>query len=227
MRLKNLIKWDIQFQIKYGFYLIYALVTVLYIVLLSAFPPTWREKAAAIMIFSDPAAMGLFFMGAIVLLEKSQRVLNSLAVSPIKVTEYILSKVISIGVISVFVAFILAVAGNIRPILPVLIGTGLSSVMFTLLGLIAATKIVSLNQFILVTAPIEIICFAPPILYSFDSGPMILRCYPISLCMGMIMGKADDIFPGVISSILVIVILYMVVYQFTLKMWKSVGGAKL
>lgn len=103
MRIINLIKGDIRFQFKYGFYFVYAVFTAVYLSLIFVMPQSWREKAAAIMIFSDPAAMGLFFMGAIVLLEKSERILNSLAVSPVKTGEYILSKVISLLFISVLV----------------------------------------------------------------------------------------------------------------------------
>ena len=92
MRIIHLIKGDIVFQIKYGFYFLYVVFTVLYAFVLVILPETWQETVASLMIYSDPAAMGLFFMGAIVLFEKSQRVLNSLAVSPIHISEYILSK---------------------------------------------------------------------------------------------------------------------------------------
>lgn len=72
MRFKKLFLWDLRFQAKYGFYFLYTVLTVIYVTVLFALPESWQEKAAAILIFSDPAAMGLFFMGAIVLLEKSQ-----------------------------------------------------------------------------------------------------------------------------------------------------------
>ena len=52
------------------FYFLYTVLTVLYAVVLLAMPESWQEKVAPILIFSDPAAMGLFFMGAIILLEK-------------------------------------------------------------------------------------------------------------------------------------------------------------
>jgi hypothetical protein len=42
--------------------------------------------------FFRPAAMGLYFMGAIVLFEKGERVLDSLAVSPAGAGMYALSK---------------------------------------------------------------------------------------------------------------------------------------
>ena len=127
MRMIHLIKGDIVFQIKYGFYFLYVVFTVLYAFVLVILPETWQETVASIMIYSDPAAMGLFFMGAIILFEKSQRVLNSLAVSPIHISEYILSKIISLALISEIVAMILAVISHHQNLIMVFIGTLLSS----------------------------------------------------------------------------------------------------
>lgn len=132
MGLGGLILWDIKFQVKYGFYLLYGILTAFYRAVLFAIPKSWRENAAVLLIFSDPAAMGLFFMGAIVLLEKSQGVSCAFAVSPVKAVEYITAKVISLCALALAAAAILA-------------------------GIIIATKITSLNQFILWTVPIEII----------------------------------------------------------------------
>ena len=123
MRIIHLIKGDIVFQIKYGFYFLYVVFTVLYAFVLVILPETWQETVASLMIYSDPAAMGLFFMGAIVLFEKSQRVLNSLAVSPIHISEYILSKIISLALISEIVAMILAVISHHQNLIMVFIGT--------------------------------------------------------------------------------------------------------
>ncbi len=58
MRVKNLFGADIRFQAKYGFYFLYGVLTVVYIAVLLALPRSLREKAAAVFIFSDPAAMG-------------------------------------------------------------------------------------------------------------------------------------------------------------------------
>ena len=112
MRIWSLLRGDIRFQYKYGFYFIYLVFTILYISLIFAFPRAWREKAAILMIFTDPTAMGLYFMGAIVLFEKSERVLDSIAVSPVKPYEYMLSKLFSIGVISVIVGLTIGILSN-------------------------------------------------------------------------------------------------------------------
>lgn len=78
MRIAGLLKGDIRQQWKYGFYGLYLILTVIYAGVLSIMPPDWKAPGTALVIFSDPAALGLFFMGAVLLLERSQRVLNPL-----------------------------------------------------------------------------------------------------------------------------------------------------
>ena len=168
MRVLNAIKGDIKFQRKVGFYILYALITIIYIVVIGAITDEeLKRKVAVSLILSDPAAMGLFFMGAIVLLEKNQHIPIALAVSPLKDGEYVLAKVVSISVISTIVAVILALVSGITNILMVILGTILMCIIFSLLGLIIACKIKSLNQFIIATCPVEVVGFVPALLYYF------------------------------------------------------------
>ncbi|MDX5712574.1 ABC transporter permease [Clostridioides difficile] len=227
MRLKNLILGDIQFQFKYGFYFLYLFLSIIYICIINVFPTFMREKIVIIMIYSDPAAMGLFFMGAIVLLEKSQRVLNSLAVSPVKVSEYILSKVISLGVISSIVAMFIAITLNLDNIIISTIGTFFSSIIFSLLGLILASKASSLNQFIVLSIPIEIICFIPPILNVLLDTKSYANLYPFNICISLISGDKNFIMINILILISIIIIIYFITYYFICSSWKKVGGVKL
>lgn len=226
MRFGGLLLWDMRFQEKYGFYFLYAVLTFLYVILLFAFPKTWSEKAAAILIFSDPAAMGLFFMGAIVLLEKSQHTPCAFAVSPVHVVEYVLAKITSLSIISLAVATVLALSARMVNLHFVLLGTVLSSIIFTLFGIMVATKITSLNQFILWTVPIEIIGFVPAILHLFGVTPVWLQYYPVNICMDMIAGHAPTAIGLLIVAVL-IVILFCVSKCCVLRMWRSAGGVKL
>jgi fluoroquinolone transport system permease protein len=227
MRLWNLIKGDIKFQVKYGFYFVYAVFTLFYIFLIFALPEAAREKAAAIMIYSDPAAMGLFFMGAIVLLEKSQRVINSIAVSPVKVSEYIISKTVSLGVIAALVGTLIAAASGSGNILGVMFGTFLGSVIFSLLGLIIAAKISSLNQFMIATVPFELLCFLPPMLYLFGYKKSLMLLHPGCIIIRMIYyGDGFDI-PSLIVLSGWILIIYKITSHVIRKMFASVGGVKL
>lgn len=226
MRLRGLFLWDMHFQAKYGFYFLYTVLTVIYTIAIFAVPESWKEKTAAILIFSDPASMGLFFMGAIVLLEKSQHTPCAFAVSPVRPMEYIIAKVSSLSAISFVVAAILALAASVNNLHIVLFGTVISSAIFTLLAIIIATKIISLNQFILWTIPIEIACFVPAILHLFRITPAWLRYYPINVCMEMVSGHAPSII-GIFIAIALMAILFVLSKHCVLKMWSSTGGVKI
>jgi fluoroquinolone transport system permease protein len=227
MRIKNLLLGDIKFQVTYGFYFVYTVFTLLYILLLFALPESARNKVATILIYSDPAAMGLFFMGAIVLLEKSQRVLNSIAVSPVKVSEYIVSKVISLGIIGTIVGVILAASIGTDHLYRVAVGTFLGSVLCSLMGLFVAVKVSSLNQFLVATIPFELVCFVPPILYQFGYRKDYLLIHPGCNIL-LIMSTADSIHLINYLNILGwIILVYFMTYQAVKKMFQSVGGVNL
>jgi fluoroquinolone transport system permease protein len=226
-RLHSLFKGDVTFQVKYGFYFVYTVFTLFYVLLLFVFPESLRETAAAIMIYTDPAAMGLFFMGAIVLLEKSQRVLNSIAVSPVKVYEYILSKVISLGLISTLVGMIIAFCAKADNLLTAAVGIFLGSVIFSLFGLIVAVKVGSLNHFMVATVPLELLCFQPAIVYLFGYGKPYLLLQPGCIVIRMILGK-NGFEPGLLLILAGwIVLIYLITYRAVKKMLFSVGGVKL
>ncbi len=225
-RLFNLIIWDIKFQMKYGFYFLYGVLSIFYLIILFAIPLKWQEKASIILIFSDPAAMGLFFMGAIILLEKSQKIPYSLAVSPVKSVEYIISKILSLCFISVIVAAILTLSINKNNLFIVLIGTAICSSIFTLLGIIVATKISSVNQFILWTTPIEILTFVPGVLHLFQISPEVLKYFPINICIDLI-SKNPLTLINLLILIFTFLILLFISNKCVIKMWENAGGVKL
>jgi len=227
MRTKKLITGDIHFQIKYGFYFVYTVFTIFYICLLFAFPASIRGKAGSIMIFSDPAAMGLLFMGAIVLLEKSQNVLNSIAVSPVKASEYIISKVVSLGLIGSLVGVAIGVVAGVKNIPAVFFGTFLGSVIFSLLGLIIATKINSINQFMVATIPFELLVTLPSIIYLFGYRKPFMLLHPGCIVIIMISGEGE-FHPGLILILFIwIAFIYWITHKSVKKMFQCVGGVKL
>ncbi|HPM21105.1 MAG TPA: ABC transporter permease [Thermotogota bacterium] len=183
MRMKGLLWGDIVFQYKYGFYFLYSILTVFYIGVAITLPQSWREKIVILMIFTDPAAMGLFFMGAIVLFEKSQKVLDSLAVSPVKPIEYVVSKLLSLAFISTSAGLAIAMASGLPVNLFTLtISLFCSSCLFSSFGLIIAAKATTLNRFILATIPIEITVMFPAVGYLFGWRPIWGLVHP-GVCM--------------------------------------------
>ncbi|HOV80569.1 MAG TPA: ABC transporter permease [Bacillota bacterium] len=227
MRMWSLLRGDIRIQYKYGFYFLYMFFTILYIGLLLAFPEAWREKAAILMIFSDPAAMGLYFMGAIVLFEKSERVLDSIAVSPARTYEYTLSKLFSIGVISVVVGFAIGFFSNAVNITTHLImGIFLCSCLFSAVGLVIAVKSISLNGFIISTVPAQLLINIPAVAWLFGWKPGWLLLHP-----GVSMMELFENGKHVLPAFMILAfwtLLAAVTANRTVKgMFREIGGIKL
>lgn len=224
MRFGQLVRWDMKFQIRYGFYGLYGFLTALYLLLLFSLPEAWRKAAAALLIFSDPAAMGLFFMGAIVLLEKSQRIPSLLAVSPVTPLKYVGSKAISLSLLALLVAAVLAIAADCAPLPSVLLGTLLSGVLFTLSGMIIAMSITSLNQFFFAAAPVEMLAFGPAVLHLAGVTPAAAGIYPANVCMDLIAGRAFSV-PGLMLAIVLMLVLLCEAERRVRAMWRGQGGA--
>ena len=227
MRQKALILWEMRLQMKYGFYAVYVLLSVFYSLVLYVLPAPWRPMAGAVMIVSDPATMGLFFMGAIVLLEKSQRVLPALAVSPVRCREYLVAKLVSLGSISLLVALVLAVAAGVRPLWPVLVGTALLSAVFTLGGVLLAAKTPTLNSFLLASVPVELLCFGPLLLYLFGGEGGLWRWWPTNLGFAMLRGQPGAVLPGLLGLAPLLAVLFWLAKRSVAKSWGSLGGGGL
>lgn len=192
MRFCKLTAGDVRIQWRSGFYGVYAVFTVVYVLALLAVPVRARQTVATVMIFTDPAAMGLFFMGALILLEKGQGVNFALAVSPIPAWQYCAAKLLSLSLIGLLVALILALAGGVASIVTCLAGVLLSSVLFSACGLIVAEIAKTLNQFVLLTVPFELLICLPPAALLFGVDPPALLLHPGTAAVKLICGQAQS-----------------------------------
>jgi len=227
MRTKALLIGDIRFQFKYGFYFLYLIFTILYISLIYALPAALRELAAVLMIFTDPAAMGLYFMGAIVLFEKGQRVLDSIALSPVKPMEYVISKLISIALISTVVGLIIGFGGRVtaNPFLFIL-GVFLGSCLFSAIGLMVAANIATLNQFIVATIPAELIISVPAIAWFFGWKPGLMILHP-GVCIIELCQDGDRAPPAAFILLFWAILSTLIARRVIAKSLRSLGGVKL
>lgn len=233
-RLRTLLACDMLFQLRYGFYFLYAFFSIFYAVMLSLLPQQFHAKAVSILVFTDPAAMGLFFMGAIVLFEKSQRVIESLSISPIHIIEYIFSKVLSIALISLISALLIALSVYIKGSVFfsglshfILFSTAivLSSILFSLLALGCAALSKTLNQFMIFTIPFEVLLMTPPILLIFGLSTPLLEFHPGIIALRMI-GPNYVVNPLISILLLVFFILFALLFasRSVKKMMLSWGG---
>ena len=229
MRKVNVIKGDMFFQWKYGFYMLYFLMIIIYYVIFSFLTGNVKDTIVSICVYSDPAAMGMFFMGALILLEKSQRITNSIAISPVTVEEYILGKIVSVGIISEIVGVILMLQGHTENYFWCAIGIFAGSVIFSLCGIIVGAKIESLNQYIIGTLPFEIMGFVPVILYriGFMWNNKLMIIHPGCSVMRLIEGDTEMAVGAVASIVIWTILLFWRADISVRKMFRKSGGVKL
>ncbi|PKP06578.1 MAG: ABC transporter [Bacteroidetes bacterium HGW-Bacteroidetes-5] len=178
MRLLNAIISDIRFQSKQGFYLVYVIITVMYLIILSLLPESFLRIALPLVVFSDPSVLGLFFIGGIIMLEKGQGVIQVLVVSPLTTVEYIIAKVISLSVVAVVAASAITILSSSETINWFLFLTSvvLTSGIFTLCGVVINAGCNNVNQYILKTIPYMLLLVLP--CFSILGAPLL---YPLTL----------------------------------------------
>lgn len=141
---------DISFQFKHGFYFAYLFVSILYIILLLNLPRDLREPAVCLLVFTDTGVLGFMFIGAIVLLEKNQNIYQSLAVTPVKISEFITAKLASLTIVAFFASNLITIP-VIRRVHPGLIiaaaGVTGANILSTLIGLLITSGVKDLNGY--------------------------------------------------------------------------------
>lgn len=165
MRLAAAVLYDIRLQFRHNFYYAYLIVSIIYIVILQAIPADIRQTAAILVVFTDPSTLGFFFLGGIILLEKGQKTLEGLFVTPLRVFEYMLAKIVSLTLLAILSSFFIAVCSmgfRFNPLV-FLLGVLLTSVFFILIGFTLAAFSKSVNHY-LVLSPLYVIVFFLPVL---------------------------------------------------------------
>lgn len=162
--LKNAIKSDFKFQYKEGFIYIYLAICIIYLVILAVLPPTILPIVLSVLIYSDPAGIGLFFIGGMLMLERRQGIVNYLIVTPLLVKEYILSKVFTLSTLAVVVSLIITVFSSItEPVnyLVLITSTFLTANFFTMIGILIAMTCANLNEYFIKIIPWMILLSLP------------------------------------------------------------------
>ncbi|WP_018931553.1 ABC transporter permease [Gracilibacillus lacisalsi] len=195
MKHLELFTFDIRFQFRHGFYAAYALVSIVYICLLLLVPASYVKQTSILIIFTDPSVLGFFFVGGLVLLEKDQSIFNTLFVSPIRIHDYLISKVLSLTILATVSSSIIFIAVHQLHVdyLPFLIAVMLCSIFFTLLGISLAVRVDNVNMF-LYTSPLFIIIFYLPLLSFFKlTDSLLLHLLPTQAILILLEGAFDSL----------------------------------
>ncbi|KMJ59971.1 hypothetical protein AB685_03760 [Bacillus sp. LL01] len=218
--LPKMLKADIRFQYLHGFYYAYLFMVTVYILLLHASPQQFIEPLTILVVFTDPTVLGCFFIGGIVLLEKSQNVYGPLFMTSLQVKTFIASKVLSLSVISLVssLAILIFVHKVEFQFAPILAGVVLSSIVFTLIGFLLAVRVQTVNQFLL-ASPLVITVFFLPVVIIFDWwDSVLLKLLPSYAGILLIQGAFQSISWGeVVYAIITLVVWSFVLFLLAVK----------
>jgi fluoroquinolone transport system permease protein len=147
---------DLRLQWRQGFWLAYALVCLAYVLVLQLFAPDptgagLRGLLTKLVVFSDPSVLGFFFIGGLMLLERSEGTLYGGFASPLRVEEWMLAKLGSLTLLAVMAGFAIALplcGAGVRPLwlLAAIVPT---STCFVLVGVVAGTRFSTVNRYLL------------------------------------------------------------------------------
>jgi fluoroquinolone transport system permease protein len=165
-QLKTMLKWDIILQSRYKIIHLSILSVLIYYVSLVAIPSMNTEEFKTLYLFFDPTLIGIMFVGALVLFEKTENTLQALNVTPMKTRTYFLSKIISLTLLSVISAFLfLLLSHGIHfEYFYMVTGIILTSVFLILLGFILVARCNSINEYLLMMMLAFLLLFLPPLL---------------------------------------------------------------
>lgn len=160
--------WDIRLQYRQGMYFAAIFVILLWWSLLSLLPQEGKALFLPFALFMDLSVFGFYFMAGILFLERGERVLEAIVVTPLPRYGYLLTKVISLTLLAIVMSAILVLLLHgpaVRWGL-LLIGVALNSWLLTLFGFILAARYNGISDFlipsIVFTAPSQL-----PLLYYF------------------------------------------------------------
>lgn len=145
------LRMDFLLQWRYGFYYAAAFITLVWIALLKLVPNPWMEYALLLIIFSDLAIVGFYFVAGQIIFEKTERTIHALVVTPLRFSEYLISKIITLTVMALAISYAVIIIsyGFDFKIIYFTLGVFFTSILTLMTGVIAVAPFRSVSSFIL------------------------------------------------------------------------------
>lgn len=168
-----------------------AAVVVIYVILLRLVAEAVAVALLPYLVFSDPAALGFFFVGGIVLADRAEGVAAAVSTSPVEPWEVVMGRV---GVLTA-----VGSAGG----LAVGLGSGLAvewltfvpaviltAALYTCFGYAVAMRAGSVNEYFARATAWSIPLFAPLVAFALDPERWVLTLWPTTASLVLLRGGA-------------------------------------
>jgi fluoroquinolone transport system permease protein len=214
-RLLATILLDIRMQFRQGFYFASAFVAVVFVILLKQIPDFNYALFWPAIILNNLTVNSFYFMSGLVLLEKGEGTLEAQIVTPLRKSEYLISKVVSLGLLSLIetIAIVVLISGVGFNWLALIAGVSFLIASFSLYGFIVVARYDSISDFIFPSV-LWTLLYSVPLLYYFDIWPTpLMFLHPIQATLVLIQAAFESVPPwqvmyGVLYSLLWLGIAY-------------------
>ncbi len=177
--LAALIRNDLVLQFRNGIHYAFAFVLAIYVgalVFLAPYIPPW---ALGVMIYSDPSVLGFFFLGALLMLEKSEGTRLALAITPMPATAYFWSKALTLTALALLGAALIALFSQTQTNWFIYLGAVmLTSLAFIGLGFPVALKFRTVTGYLMGASGVLLPVLLPMFLALVDPLPLWAMLYP-------------------------------------------------
>lgn len=165
-RLVATLRCDARLQYRNGFYWAVAFLLAVLLAVVTRLPPFDWAPVLPPLVLGNLVTATFFFMAGLVLLEKREGTLEAQIVTPLRVEDYLISKVVTLTALSLaehVVIALMTVGLSVRP-LPLVLGVVLASALYCLAGFAAVVRYDSINEMMFPTI-VWVTLFSLPILH--------------------------------------------------------------
>jgi fluoroquinolone transport system permease protein len=159
---------ELKFQWRHGFIIAAFVVTIVWALMLSLLPDDLRPFWFGVVAGVDIASIGLLFGFGLGVLDKNQKVIAAMRLTPIASWQLSLSRMVALGLLTSITLIILGVMVlSASELIPMFAGILLCSLFFAAVGVATSRRFNTVNGFMIFFALSGFI-WAMPILYYSD-----------------------------------------------------------
>lgn len=179
MRVFALAMHDVRLQCRYGIYAAYGVIIGLYVAMLLSAGPALPDWTVPTIVFVDPAALGFFFLGALMMLERGEGVRVALATTPISAADYLGAKVLTLTVMALIASLVLlAFSASASGASLMALSVVLTSVQYVGIGAAIALRFRTVGGYLIGSAIFLTPVIAPAFLAFLEPFPLGLSVIP-------------------------------------------------
>jgi fluoroquinolone transport system permease protein len=215
-RLAATLACDIRIQFRNGFYYVSAFVVIMWSIIFTQVPSFDLAFWMPALLLGNLIINTFYFVGGLILLEKTEGTLEAQIVSPLKTSEYLGSKVTTLLLLSLLENFLITalIFGLSFRFAPWILGIATASAFYVLVGFLAVSKYDSINEY-LMPSMLYTSTFGLPFVHYFGlTQSWLIYLHPLQAPLILLKGafypiETWQLIYGVLYSVLWIWIMYL------------------